>query len=211
MMTDLQTAEDVRAHYRALRQRTKAWREPLPKPKVILPEPPLPEPEPEPPPVMAPLIPLSRPQEIFKEVCAAHRLNPIHVAGRLRTQAIVFARQEFCYRAAKETAWSLARIARFLGRDHTTIIWAVNSYCARNDLSHPRDPNWAPDKVSRKIKRLSDYVKANRKVYVPKVLSEVPCAICGTPIKRKRIDHRFCSDTCRNTTRRKGRDEACQP
>ncbi len=81
-------------------------------------------------------------REILGEVAAQHGLSPADVAAPGRPKERVAARAEFYYRAMMETAASLPRIARAVGREHSSVIAAVSFYCAERALPLPRDAQW---------------------------------------------------------------------
>ncbi len=87
---------------------------------------------------VAPLVQPSSPQRVRRivmEVCEKHGVSAIEICSEHRSQRIVVARMEACYRLRKETTWSLPRIGKFLGgRDHTTILHSVRKHAARNGL-----------------------------------------------------------------------------
>ena len=65
---------------------------------------------------------------VLSEVCAKHNVAVHHVMSLRRSQHIVAARHEVCWRLREETNWSLPQIGRFLGRDHTSVLHACRSY-----------------------------------------------------------------------------------
>lgn len=72
---------------------------------------------------------------IMEEVAVKHGVSKDAIRGRRRHRRIVRARQEFCYRARRETGRSLNEIARAINRlDHTTITHAVKVHARRHDL-----------------------------------------------------------------------------
>ena len=87
---------------------------------------------------VAPMVQPSSPQRVRRivmEVCEKHNVSPTEICSEHRSQRIVVARMEACYRLRKETTWSLPRIGKFLGgRDHTTILHGVRKHAARNGL-----------------------------------------------------------------------------
>lgn len=87
---------------------------------------------------VAPLVPASSPERVRRivmEVCHKHGVSAIEICSEHRSQRIVVARHEACYRLRKETTWSLPRIGKFLGgRDHTTILHGVRKHAAKNGL-----------------------------------------------------------------------------
>lgn len=78
-------------------------------------------------------------KKIFAEVCRKYDLEPHLIAGQRRFKKLVLARQEFSWRASKETGKSLPTIGRFLGgRDHTTILHGIRQHQARLDRGEVR-------------------------------------------------------------------------
>ena len=57
--------------------------------------------------------------------------------GPTRHNSHVVVRHEFCYLAMQSGLWSLSQVGRFINRDHTTVIHAVNAHCYKNNLKHP--------------------------------------------------------------------------
>lgn len=100
---------------------------------VIEPEP---EPEPEPQPVVAP--PLARDwmivgdptklDTIARQVCQKHRISLDALKNKMRWASHVKARQEFCWRARRETGKSFPQIGAFINRDHTTVMHSARKY-----------------------------------------------------------------------------------
>jgi chromosomal replication initiation ATPase DnaA len=80
----------------------------------------------------------SQMDRILAMIAVKHNLKPHDILCKVRHRANVRARWEFCYRAARDTTGSFPTIGRFLGVDHTTVMWAVNSYCHAHNLPHPR-------------------------------------------------------------------------
>jgi hypothetical protein len=87
-------------------------------------------------PYAGPLGPLRR---ILAEVCDKHGMPLMDIKGKARTNSFVQVRNEYFYRAASELTVSYKAIGRVCGgRDHSTVMFGVNSYCAKHDLPHPR-------------------------------------------------------------------------
>lgn len=83
--------------------------------------------------------PISR-QRILQEVSIKHGVSVIDIKSKRRSQDVVPARFEACYRLKNETTMSLPAIGRYLGgRDHTTILHAIRKHAARvkAGMEHP--------------------------------------------------------------------------
>jgi hypothetical protein len=108
-------------HYKAVRSRLNAgppppWRQPV-----------LPAPEPEPaPPPPAPVVtlPAQTAKAIAREALAPHGLTWADAMGPSRTLPYTRARADV-YAALRKHGWSLKKIALFCGRDHTTVMNAL--------------------------------------------------------------------------------------
>lgn len=88
----------------------------------------------------APVYPTMR--KILEEVCAKYNLHPHAIMSKMRVAWMVQIRNEFLYRCTAETIQSYPQIAKFCGgRDHSTILYAVSSFCRENSLQHPRSPH----------------------------------------------------------------------
>jgi chromosomal replication initiation ATPase DnaA len=61
-------------------------------------------------------------REILDEVLAKHNVSAIDFFSERRNHPFVLARQEFMWRARKETFHSMPTIGRFCRRDHTTVM-----------------------------------------------------------------------------------------
>lgn len=69
---------------------------------------------------------------IVNEVCAKHGVTFAELVAHRRTRNIVAARHEACYRLSTETTLSLCQIGlRLGGKDHTTVIHAINKHRER--------------------------------------------------------------------------------
>ena len=65
---------------------------------------------------------------IVLEVCEKHMLLPREVLSAYKGKNVVACRAEIAYRAYQNKRWSLLQIARFLGRDHSTIHNAIAAH-----------------------------------------------------------------------------------
>lgn len=99
-----------------------------PKPSIVIP------PEPEavalPPDHNAPLNLLGPCHWRFLVAVAAlrHGVKPEDIIGRSKPKALAAARSDAFYLAASHTAYSIARIGRLFGRDHTTILHSLKKH-----------------------------------------------------------------------------------
>ena len=79
-------------------------------------------------------------QAILAEVSITRHVSEHGIKARCRVFRVTEARQEFYYRASKETLISHVAIGKFCGgRDHSTVSYGVAAHCKRNGLEHPRD------------------------------------------------------------------------
>jgi hypothetical protein len=113
-------------HYKAVRARLNAG--PAPRPVTIAPPPPEPEPEPEPP---VPELPpasfqytMSAARRIAQTALVPHGMTWTDAMGPSRTLPYTNARADV-YKALRKHGWSLKKIAIYCGRDHTTIMNAL--------------------------------------------------------------------------------------
>jgi hypothetical protein len=120
-MSDYYTA--LTEHYKAVRSRLNAgppppWRQPvLPAPE---PEPQAPEPEP----VLAYQYTMSAARRIAQAALVPHGMTWTDAMGPRRTLPYTRARADV-YVALRKHGWSLKKIALFCGRDHTTVMNAL--------------------------------------------------------------------------------------
>jgi hypothetical protein len=96
-----------------------------------------PRPEPKPPRELPEEV-VTALQAILADVGLTRRMSEQAIRGRHRIARIINARQEFYYRAAKETALSYDTIGAFFGRDSSTIRDGISVHCERYGLDHPR-------------------------------------------------------------------------
>jgi hypothetical protein len=122
-MSDYYTA--LTDHYKQVRARLNAgppppWRQPvLPMPE---PEPPPQAPEPDPP---AFQYTMSAARRLAVAALVPHGMTWTDAMGPSRTAPYVRARADV-YKALRKHGWSLMKIALFCGRDHTTVMNALN-------------------------------------------------------------------------------------
>ena len=115
-------------HYKAVRARLNGG---APRPVAIAPPPPPePEPEPEPEPPVAELPPasfqytMSAARRIAQAALVPHGMTWTDAMGPSRTLPYTNARADV-YKALRKHGWSLKKIALFCGRDHTTVLNAL--------------------------------------------------------------------------------------
>ena len=139
----MSAALDLRSHYKAVRQRIHASAvRALPPPPdctispaavVIYAEPIGPSR-----PLFADMAvsrtPMSVARGIVTEVAEKHGLTVEQLVGDCRMAAFIKARHELYWRLHTKTEWSLARIGRFVDRDHTSVRHGVIQYRKRNGL-----------------------------------------------------------------------------
>jgi len=113
-------------HYKAVRARLNGT---TPRAPVVIAPPPPPEPEPEPPaPEPAPpsfQFTVSAARRLAIAALAPHGMTWEQAMGPSRTLPYIAARTAV-YVALRRHGWSLKKIGLFCGRDHTTILNAVN-------------------------------------------------------------------------------------
>jgi hypothetical protein len=112
-------------HYKAVRSRLNSG--PPRRPVAIAPPPPEPEPEPpalEPEPVLAFQYTLSAARRIAVGALTPHGMTWTDAMSPARTVPYTNARKDV-YAALRRHGWSLKKIAIFCGRDHTTVMNAL--------------------------------------------------------------------------------------
>ena len=62
-------------------------------------------------------------RRILYEVAQKHGITPRDILGSSRYKPVVLARREVIWRMRQELKFSFPRIAMYLGRDHTTILY----------------------------------------------------------------------------------------
>lgn len=67
---------------------------------------------------------------VVAEVCDKHNVAVNDVMSLRRSKSIVAARHEVCWRLREETNWSMPQIGRFMGRDHTSVLYGCRCYDA---------------------------------------------------------------------------------
>ena len=129
MTEEIRTYSELKAHYIAVRKRLgglgpSAGLVPLAAVPRPAPPPPKPEVEAEKPKIIyaKPPIPKGPFFHIMMEVAEKHEVDPNSLIGRNRRQKIVWIRRELIWRAVKEAKYPILWVARYLQKDHTTII-----------------------------------------------------------------------------------------
>jgi hypothetical protein len=157
MEIEMQTLEELHAHYMAVRARLNGGKPKLTlvKPVEKTPSGPYEEPAAEknikPIPVAVihmpriAIMPETPAQTILREVAEKHNMSVKQIQSASRTKAYVGARQEASYRLNTELGFSLKQIGNMLGRrDHTTILHAINRY--KKNLAEDREV-WSKSEV----------------------------------------------------------------
>ena len=117
-------------HYKAVRARLNSA--PPPRPVAIAPPEPTPEPEPPAPePVLAFQYTMSAARRIAQAALVPHGMTWTDAMSPARTLPYTDARRDV-YAALRRHGWSLKKIAIFCGRDHTTIMNALQPKRDRN-------------------------------------------------------------------------------
>lgn len=91
-------------------------------------------------------------RRIIAEVAREHNITPADIIGRDKRKAYIAARFEAYKRVAEATRWSLPRLGRLFGRDHTTVLSAFRRIgfeyhsddpCGRGWKAGAKDPTAA--------------------------------------------------------------------
>ena len=71
-----------------------------------------------------------KPNALLEEVCARHNVRSFDVMRKCNEARVVRARNELAYllRQSDPQKWSYPAIGRYLGKHHTTMIYAVNQH-----------------------------------------------------------------------------------
>lgn len=80
---------------------------------------------------VAPVLPRKTVVEIIEAVAAFYGLDPVEVLARDRTPKITQARMVIMYLSRSYTACSLPQIGDRLKRDHTTVLYAIQTIATR--------------------------------------------------------------------------------
>lgn len=76
------------------------------------------------------------PEKLAREVGIYYAVSAKAIFSRRRTKDVAAARTSFCKRL-REAGWSYGRIAKLLGRDHTTIV-AIVQYSGQEEYREKR-------------------------------------------------------------------------
>ena len=77
---------------------------------------------------------MNRGEAILNDTAAKYGMSARELTDHSRFKYIVNIRHEAIYRIKAETRYSGPQIAKIMNRDPTTILWALKSYAARNNL-----------------------------------------------------------------------------
>jgi len=148
MEIDMQTIEEMHAHYMAVRARLNGGK---PKMVVVPPAAPEPPPGPYPDPLIveepgAQVILKTPAQIVLSEVAEKHNMTVREMKGRSRKLRFIKARQEASFQLNFELKYSLSQIGRLLWRDHTTILHAINQH--KKNLAKETEPFGEASSVS---------------------------------------------------------------
>lgn len=82
-------------------------------------------------------------RNLMVEICREHNVTPEDMRGLDSRKHVVQARRVYCIRAKDETDASYCKIARSIGRDHTTVIYFVkqgHSGCSMTPVKQTTTP-----------------------------------------------------------------------
>ena len=83
------------------------------------------------------MTPAQQTRLIIAEVAERHGITVEQIMGDSRKRHISWPRQEAMYELGRRSKWmSLTAIARFFGRDHTTILHGIRKHCERIGASY---------------------------------------------------------------------------
>lgn len=79
--------------------------------------------------------------DIVDDVCGRRGVTRVELCGHGRSRAVVRARHELWWRIREhpERSYSLPEIARWFGRDHTTVLSGINAHRRRHWLPEPHE------------------------------------------------------------------------
>lgn len=104
----MQTIEELQAHYKAVKARLAAGAYK--------------------PPVQEEKKPITKGEKILIETAVKHKIPVKDLRTEVRTNKLVAARWECMYRLRTELSLPLTAIARFMNRDHATVLHAIRKY-----------------------------------------------------------------------------------
>ena len=116
-----ETAEELLQHYAAVKARLRdaALKRPQNR-QYDFPIGPLPE-----------IITKPNRRTILRDVALQHCVAIDEICGKSRKKKYVLARRELYFRLKEEIGMSFAEIGRFIGRDHTSVLFGYRKYVAR--------------------------------------------------------------------------------
>ena len=123
-----ETAEELLQHYAAVKARLRdaALKRPQNR-QYDFPIGPLPE-----------IIKKPNRKSILRDVAAKHNMAVEDICGPSRKRKHVLARREVYFRLSQELGISFAEIGRFIGRDHTSVLFGYRQYVAGNGNNQAR-------------------------------------------------------------------------
>lgn len=121
---EFKSAEDLRRHYAAVRERLSTAIKPWSPPEVVEITRDVKETE----------VVVGRLFDLMRRISLKHGVAIVAMKGERRTKAIVTARKEFYYLARVETLSSYNQIATMVNRDHTTVIAGAKAYAIEHGL-----------------------------------------------------------------------------
>lgn len=74
---------------------------------------------------------------VMNRLAKAHAVTVEELLGRSRNPAASHARQAFWAALHATGNWSYARLGRFFGRDHVSIMWGITAHHKRNGATVP--------------------------------------------------------------------------
>lgn len=90
---------------------------------------------------------------ILLEVAGSHGLAAEQIISAIRTNRVVLARQEYCYRLREELCLTWKQIGRRIGRDHTSVMHAWRRHAqflktgTHNTAQQGFQLFWTPEKI----------------------------------------------------------------
>jgi len=72
--------------------------------------------------------------DVLREMASKYNVTIEDICGNRRTKELIDPRYEFCWIMNKKHKWTLTKIAKFLGKDHTTILHGINKFSEKNNL-----------------------------------------------------------------------------
>ena len=75
--------------------------------------------------------------KLVENIATLHNVTVADIKSEKRSRVYTRARHHFCYSALRRTKHSAAAVGRFLNRDHTSVLHAVNRHAQVNNLPLP--------------------------------------------------------------------------